>query len=185
MLRMHKRVGASVGVVVGAIVWAASMAFACTVAPQVSYSLFPESAAPGQTVTVEGKAVSSREPVQIRWNSTKGKVLATTVATNGAFSVPVTIPEVPNGVYSLMLVTADAGVGRTALEVTGAPGVAAPAATSAQLWPEAVTVKANPAPGPGPGQMGVALLAVGLVGLFAGSVVAVTHRRRAVLPASN
>lgn len=178
MLRMHKRVGVAVGTMAGAVICVAGMAFACTVAPQVSYSLYPESAAPDQTVTVEGKAVNSREPVDIRWNSAKGPILATAVAINGAFSVPVTIPEVANGVYSLMLVTTDAGVGRTALEVTAAPGVAAPAETNAQLWPKTLTGTADPAPGGAPGRLGVALLAIGLAGLSAGSVVAVTHRRR-------
>lgn len=158
----------------------ASVVFACTVQPQVSYSLLPQSASPGSTVMVEGRNVKSQSPVEIRWNGVAGKVLASATPVDGAFSVPVQVPEAAPGIYSLMLVTDNAGVGRTAFEVIGGAADPAGVKSSAQLWP-------RPAQGYGPGDgaatspslVGVGLLAVGVVGLFAGSAAVVVGRRRA------
>lgn len=175
MLRKSRTIGGAVGAgVIGVMAWV-SVAYGCTVSPQVSYSLLPESATPGQTVTVHGQAVDSRSPVDIRWNGVKGPLLATATPTNNAFSVPVKIPDVPAGIYSLLLVSAG-GVGRTSVEVTGGAS-AAPEGGNTALWPTVVDVPASGSSG-GPSSLGVGLLAVGLVGLSAGSAVAVTRRRR-------
>lgn len=164
-----------IGVTMMVMAWA-SVAFACSVLPQVSYSLLPESATPGSTVAVEGRNVRTQAPVEIRWNGVGGKVLASVTPVNGEFLVPVQVPEAAPGIYSLMLVTDNAGVGRTAFEVTGS-AADTPASKPAQLWP--TTGSAVPAQGVGgPSLVGVGLLAVGLVGLFAGSTVAVARRRR-------
>jgi len=167
-----------IGVGVAIVATWASVAFACTVQPQVSYSLLPESASPGTTVVVRGESIATRSPVEIRWNGVGGRVLAEATADNGAFSVPVEIPQAAPGIYSLTIVTADGGVGRTALEVMGEePSSPAPAL---QVWPSLATTPDVAAPDSRvPGAIGMALLAVGLVGLVAGSAFAVIRRRPA------
>lgn len=119
--------------------------------------------------------MSSTEPVEIRWNGAKGDVLATATAANGSFSVPVKILAVPEGVYSLMLVTADAGVGRAAIQATGAPSATHQAQTAPRLWP---TGSGDPSGLRSASRGGPSLLAVGLIGPFAVSTVAVIRRRR-------
>lgn len=179
MRRTLRTLSGMVGMgILGLVGWA-GVAFACSVSPQVTYSLAPESATPGDTVTVEGRAVSSRSPVEIRWNGVTGKVLATATPTNGAFSVPVQVPDVSPGIYSLMLVTTDAGVGRTSIEVAALAGVPSQRVAAAQVWPTAAEARAAGASTfPGPAAVGVALLAVGLAGLFGASTFAVVRRRR-------
>jgi hypothetical protein len=175
-----RRAGYAVVVMALLVLGWASMALACTVQPQVRYSLLPESATPGSTVMVEGKNVATQSPVEIRWNGVGGKVLASATPLNGAFSVPVQVPEAEPGIYSLMLVTEKAGVGRTAFEVI-APAADGPATRpAAQLWPRPPE---GPVPTDGVGNaalVGVGLLAVGIVGLFAGSTAVVAYRRRAM-----
>ncbi|MBW3643194.1 MAG: hypothetical protein KY447_09800 [Actinobacteria bacterium] len=178
---MNVRRAARVATVATAVLlgWA-SVALGCTAQPQVSYSLLPESAAPGSSVTVRGAAVNTKLPVEIRWNGVNGALLAAATPVNGTLSVPVQVPDVPPGIYSLVLVTGDAGVARTSFEVTGR-AAPAPQAT-AQVWPSIGNIDPVGAPDSlAPRSLGVALLAVGLVGLFTGSTVAVTHRRRAVV----
>lgn len=167
-----------IGVTMMVMAWA-SMAFACSVLPQVSYSLLPESATPGSTVTVEGRNVRTQAPVEIRWNGVGGKVLASVTPLNGEFAVPVQVPEAAPGIYSLMLVTDNAGVGRTAFEVIGSATDAPASEPAAQLWPNSDA--AVPHGSPGPSTVGVGLLAGGLVGLFAGTTVTVARRRRATV----
>lgn len=165
-----------IGVTMLVLGWV-SVAFACTVLPQVSYSLLPESATPGSTVMVQGQNVRTQSPVEIRWNGVGGKVLASAIPDKGAFAVPVQIPEATPGIYSLMLVTENAGVGRTAFEVVGTATDAPTSRPGAQLWTS--TQASVPADGAAdPSLVGVGLLAVGVVGLFAGSTVAVVRRRR-------
>lgn len=173
---MRRTLGGAIGAGILVLVGWAGVAFACTAAPPEVYSILPESAAPGSTVVVQGRSVRSDAPVDIRWNGVGGQRLATATPASGAFSVPVQIPAVSPGVYSLTAVTADGRVGRTAFEVTSVPG-SAPAAP-APLWPSVAERSATTSPGGGVNQAGVALLALGLVGLFAGSTVAVSRRRR-------
>lgn len=167
-----------VGIIGVGLLTMASAAFACTAQPQVRYSLLPEAASPGATVLVEGSYVRTQGQVEVRWNGVSGALLAVATPAQGEISVPVQVPDVAPGVYSLMLVT-DSGVGRTPFEVTGSASNAPAAVSSAQLWPGATDglVAAEPVSG-GPGMIGVGLLAVGLVGLVGGSAVAVTQRRR-------
>lgn len=149
--------------------WAGA-AFACTPRAQV---LAPAEAAPGATVQVEGRTVPSGGPVEIRWNGVQGTVLATAVPMDGSLSVPVQIPSTtPPGVYALTLVAPNGEVGRTALEV-GEPGMVRNPEAS-KLWGSGRSSVAAPASS---GSLAVALLAVGLVTLFAVSTVAVVRRR--------
>lgn len=169
-------VGSGVAVFAG---WA-SVAFACSPLPQV-YSVLPEAATPGDTVVLRGQAVKSSAPVQIRWNGVNGKVLAAaTPDGGGAFSVPVVVPDVAPGIYSLTLQTQDAGVNRTTFEVT-APAGSASVAPRAQLWPSVATQPSIATPESGGAHAaGAALLGFGLVALAGGSAVAVARRRRAL-----
>lgn len=177
---MRKSKVTSAAVATGAAVAAgwASVAFACSPMPRV-YSVLPESASPGSTVMVEGREVAAPAPVEIRWNGVRGEVLATaTAGSDGTFSVPVRVPDVAPGVYSLTLVAPGVGVGRTAFEVTGS-AASAPAGPAVRLWPSASDAAPATAPASnGTSTAGVALLSVGLVGLAAGTTVAVTRRRR-------
>lgn len=175
-MRIRKAGYGVIGVTVLVLGWA-SVAFACSVLPQVSYSLLPESATPGSTVVVEGENVRTQTPVEIRWNGVGGKVLASVTPENGAFAVRVQIPDAAPGIYSLMLVTDNAGVGRTAFEVVGSAADASGSKATAEVWPS--TEGAVPSgTAAGPSLAGVGLLAIGLVGLFAGTTVAVARRRR-------
>lgn len=173
----RRRLYAILATGVAILLGSASAAFACSAQPKVSYSSAPESAAPGETVTVQGQWVRGEAPVEIRWNSVHGSRLALATPTGGSFEVPVQVPDTAPGVYSLMLVTADGSVARTAFEVTGAPGTV--------LEQPAINLWASPDAGRaashanGPLNLGMTLLALGLIGLFAGTTVAVTQRRRA------
>jgi len=158
----------------GIVGWTGT-AYACSALPQV-YSLLPEVASAGETVQVEGRSVRSAAPVEIRWNGVGGPVLASVTPVGGFLSVPVRVPDVAPGIYSLTLVTRDAGVARAAFEVTGGPG-SAPAPSSVALWPTSAGGDLLTAPVSAPAPVGVVLLSVGLVGLFAGSTVALLRRR--------
>lgn len=167
------------GVTAAAVLAWSSTAFACSAQPQVRYSLLPEASAPGATVLVEGEYVRSRQPVEIRWNGVAGPLLAIAKPERGALAVQVKVPEVAPGIYSLMLVSKDAGVGRTPFEVTGSAEDAPAALSATKLWPGAADAPALAAEVPVASSMiGVALLAVGLSGLFGAATVAVAHRRR-------
>ena len=175
----HRTALGLVGISAGMVALWVGVAFACT--PQIrSYAVAPESAAPGSTVTVQGRDISSASPVEIRWNGTRGQVLGVARAgADGSFSVPVQVPDVAPGVYAMTLVSTDAGVGRSAFEVTVAAGLV-PASPGANLWSSVADQASAPVADGPPGAAGVALLALGLVGLAAGSTVAVAGRRRAV-----
>lgn len=173
-MRMPRAALGAVGIVLVAVVGWAGAAFACTAQSQV---LAPPEAAPGATVQVEGRTLPSGGPVEIRWNGVKGSVLASGMPVNGQLSVPIQIPTMtPPGVYALTLVAATGEVGRTALEV-GAPGLVR--TPDASPWSSEGRSPATTPASSGAGSLGVGLLAVGLVGLFAASTVAVARRRRA------
>lgn len=127
---------------------------------------------------MRGQSVGESQ-VEIRWNGVRGEVLATVKAQAALFAVPVKIPAVEPGIYSMTVVTPDSGINRTAIEVTGA--ASSPSATPAKLWPTLASAPSATAPGSaGVSPVGVALLSVGLVGLASGSVAAAARRRRAV-----
>lgn len=173
---MRRALGGLVGTSVFVLVALAGAAFACTASAPAIYSIRPESATPGSTVVVQGTAVRSDAPVELRWNGARGELLAVATPSRGAFSVPVKLPAVAPGVYALSAVTADGSVGRTAIEVTAVPG-AAPVAP-APLWSGGAERGAPAVAGGGLNPAGMVLLAVGLIGLFAGATVAVARRRR-------
>lgn len=87
------------------LVFAVSLAWACVPAsfggPSASppsMALQPVSGVGGSTTTVTGKSFPSG-PVEIRWDSTSGPLLAST--TGPDFSTSVTIPDVPSGAHTI------------------------------------------------------------------------------------
>ncbi|MDP8932264.1 MAG: hypothetical protein M3O70_27820 [Actinomycetota bacterium] len=89
-------------VFVGLLLAAASSAWACV--PQPLVTVTPMAAGPpGAEVTVNGYAISGR--AEIRWNALDGPLLAT--SDGPVFSVPVTIPAVADGLYSLLVLERD------------------------------------------------------------------------------
>lgn len=143
-------------------------AWACV--PQPLVTVRPASSGPaGTEVTVEGLAVNGA--LEIRWNSVDGPRLAT--ATGPSFSVQVTIPEAPPGLYSVIVLERKpdaslASTGRAAFLVTGADpmpsGKPVPpprnAARPAVVWDSSV----SPALVVLAVMGGAALLALGAVG---------------------
>lgn len=177
----RRHVGGLVVAILGGILGVAGVAWACT--PQAGISPLPiQAAAPRTEVAVSGQSTTPGT-VEIRWNGLRGPVLATASADKGehgtGFDTTVAIPDVAPGVYYLVLAAGDHGVGRAAIEVTGAPGTSpTPAATTAALW-EPLAGDAALSSSGGSAKAGVALLAVGLVALMVGVGVAGVRRRRA------
>jgi len=112
---------------VGAV--ATSLAWACN--PQASLEpLRPDSGPQGTITTVTGKLFRDG-PVEIRWKSAGGPLLATAHGPN--FSVPVRIPQAPADFYAVIAIayrpdTTVAGRAAATFEVTSAssPGGGAP-----------------------------------------------------------
>lgn len=78
-------------------------AWACVPFPQALATLQPQSSGPpGTEVTVHGLGYD-KGPIEIRWNALDGPRLAS--ATGPDFSVPVTIPEAPDGLYSVVVLS--------------------------------------------------------------------------------
>jgi len=103
----------------------ASVAWACT--PQATIGVQPAAALSGSAVAVEGADFSSGGPVEIRWNSASGPLLAT--ATGPEFSADIRIPDVPPGVYTVLAVGRDqqgnvVGYARTSFKVEPPPEIA-------------------------------------------------------------
>lgn len=88
---------------------AASLAWACT--PDSDIDITPGVVpAGGAAVTVNGTSFVDGAAVQLRWNAADGPVLATTTARGGqsaSFSVPITVPRVPEDEYTVVAITED------------------------------------------------------------------------------
>ena len=97
------RMAAAIGLVVATLAWAAA-AWACfplplvTVAPQAS-------GAAGDQVTVNGVDLGAGA-IEVRWNALDGTLLGRGSGPN--FSIPVTIPDAPDGVYVIVALTREA-----------------------------------------------------------------------------
>ncbi|MGH9177797.1 MAG: hypothetical protein ACRD0N_04490 [Acidimicrobiales bacterium] len=157
--------------VVGVGLAGMSMAWACTGQPLMNLATdaVGEARSEARVEGLANQAVSG--PVTLRWNSMEGPVLASAdVEAGTAMTLAATIPDAAPGVYYLVLQT-NAGVARSAFEVTGATTNA-----PADPW-----TAAQPA-GDGSSRAfegGLALLGAGLVGLSMLTLVAVARRRRA------
>lgn len=115
-----KRLTLGVGVGAGLLIGLSSLAWACTSQAWLG-DITPTAGPPGTRATVTGKNFAPG-PVEIRWNTNGGTVLAT--ASGPSFSVAVTIPEVAPDVYTVVAVarqgTTIIGQASTAFEVTPA-----------------------------------------------------------------
>jgi hypothetical protein len=101
--------------VVALVLTSASLAWACL--PQAIYTVSPSKGASGTTATASGSGFPAG-PVQIRWESSTGQVLATAVGPN--FSVSITIPADTPGTH--YVIAGEAPNVKTApFEVTGTP----------------------------------------------------------------
>jgi len=128
-MKMGKK-GISVVVlaIIGSILGAASLAWACSQA--AGFSALTQAGPVGTTFVATATGYSG--PVEIRWNSADGPVVSTPIRA-GAFSV--TVPDVSPGVYYLVFATKDAGVGRMAFDVTPSAGAAGSSSKApADLW---------------------------------------------------
>jgi len=189
------------------IVVAGSFAWACT--PQAHMQIIPPAFGPaGTQVAVTGGTAYGSAPVEVRWNSPDGPVLASVqslTATQGVFHAQVTIPVVSPDVYYLVAVVQGRGVARAAYEVTtaedsaeqtSAAGTPPAKGVSNDLWSGlAASTGAYPAStGAYPAQAGAALsqapaskglmagmglLALGTMALTAGAVLAFGRKRTA------
>lgn len=126
---------------------AAGIAFACS--PQANMALDQTSGAAGAQVVVSGSAFETDGPVEVRWGSARGPILAT--ATGPSFSTAVTIPQASPGVYAIIAVGYDssnvrAGTAPATYELTGPPAAAADPAPAEQ----APAATADPAPAAAP-----------------------------------
>lgn len=130
--------------------------------PQPFVSISPQASGPaGTQVTVSAVAITG--DVEVRWNNLQGMELGK--GTGPMLSAPITIPDVPPGLYSVVILERhpDGGVGNTARAaflVTGPGGVATP-----------TTVIPEPKPASSRGGTNVALIVVGGIVLL-GAVVA-------------
>lgn len=144
--RGWRRGGVFLAGLAAATLAAASVAWACTAYANISIT--PQTGPPGSEMTVQGRAFAepaTSNPVEIRWGSATGPVLAT--APGPSFSVPVTVPDADPGVHTVVALQRDKQgtlLGRTSaqFEVTdpapaaAAPGEPSPAPAAASPAPE-------------------------------------------------
>ena len=122
------------------LVCAVSVAWACTGpgfgVPASSMAVEPGSGVAGTTTTVKGKSFGSG-PVEIRWDSTGGPLLAST--TGPDFSTSVRVPNAPSGEHKFFAFSRDPD---------GAPRPGATAAFEVTPGPPAPPSPAEPALAP-------------------------------------
>ena len=93
---------AGVLAVIAVTLGASATSFACV--PQPFIVIHPQSSgAPGSEATVDGQIFDPGSRGEIRWNGTDGPLLATAQTEN--FSLPVTVPSVPSGLYTVIALT--------------------------------------------------------------------------------
>ena len=116
----------------------AGAVWACTAQPRI-FSLGPQVGPVGMEIKLEGQTARN-VPVEIRWNSNQGAAIGEGLSDfNGNFSVPARIPDAEPGMYFLVVTAGEAGVVRTAFQVTS-EGVSdaveelPAAAGSSDLW---------------------------------------------------
>jgi len=183
------------------IVVAGSFAWACTT--QANLQIIPPAFGPAgtQVPVTGGTGVSGVVPVELRWNSPDGPLLATvqSLATqDGVFHAQVTIPAVSPDVYYLVAVVQGQGVARAAYEVTGAAdsseqtpatGTRPAKGVASDLWSGlsastgASSAQSGAALSQAPASKGrvagMAFLALGAMALTGGAVLAFGRKRTA------
>lgn len=125
-LTTARRTSTMVAALVMAVLGTASVAWACSSQPRLNTSSNGQTSA-GQTsgpsgtrVTVSGSDFGAG-PIEVRWDSRSGQLLAETQGPS--FSVPVTIPPAPQGAhYIIAFQTVGTGTASMAFEVTAPSG---------------------------------------------------------------
>lgn len=152
-----------------------STAWACV--PQPALSVQPlGSGPPGSRLTIEGANFDGGR-VELRWNGLDGPLLGS--GTGGSFTVPITIPDVPDGLYTLVALErrqdgSVGGVARAPFQLGRSTG----SASTSTLPPAGVGDDQDSTSTVFPVTLGVpAAIAVLLVGAVAGA--AIGRRRRA------
>jgi len=179
-MKMGKK-GVSVVVlaIIGSILGAASLAWACSQA--AGFSALTQAGPVGTVFAATATGYSG--PVQIHWNSIDGPVVSSPAPSGG---MQVTVPDVSPGVYYLVFATKDAGVGRMAFDVTPSAGSTAPSHKApSDLW--SGFDSGSPALTAAPAQAsisqnvmaGLGLFAAGLLMMSGLAVVALRRRVRA------
>jgi len=167
---------AAVGVFLAGASWACNPMPLITIAPQAS-------GPPGTKVAVDGLAVGAN--AEIRWNGLKGPLLAT--AAGPTFSVPITIPDAPVGLYVVVVLDRGANgavgnTGRAEFLVTGPGGAPAPTPRSGATVTVAPGGTSKPTAS-GTSAVVYALSAAALVAVGALGGAFVAGRRRPAAPA--
>lgn len=114
----------------------ASAAWACSASTEIKVT-----SGPGP-VTVTGERFIDRMPVEIRWNSASGKLLAT--ASGPSFSLPVSPPEnAASGIYSIVAIQRDPTDGAVVTKAAAPFEIATTAGAEATPRPSAGTVSGD------------------------------------------
>ncbi|MGH9151540.1 MAG: hypothetical protein ACRD03_03830, partial [Acidimicrobiales bacterium] len=127
-------------------------AWACVPQPRLVAVLPDSSGPPGTEVTVDGLGFD-RGRAEVRWNSRDGALLAS--ADGPDFSATITIPDVPAGLYALIVLSRQPGgaignTARAAFEVTGPVATGDTTPTTAPPTTAVASAPSSPAPGLNP-----------------------------------
>lgn len=160
----------------------ASAAVACVPQPRL-VSLVPMASGPsGMEVTVNGLGFDPGR-AEVRWNGPEGELLAT--GNGQSFSLPIMIPDVPAGLYSVVVLSrdVDGGIGNTGTAsfqvVSGAAPEADEPSTSGQVGGRADNLTAVEETSNGLGwDIVVALTGAGMALLFLGALFMYLLNRR-------
>jgi hypothetical protein len=169
----------------------ASFAWACTNFARVD-AINPPLGIEQSHVTLRGAGVAANALVELRWNSLQGQVIGQANSdADGAFSVTGTVPDAAPGVYSIIAVSGQTGVGRAAFETVAASdpnsaqlpvGLNGPQGPNSRLWTgytSGSTGLDSPAGAPDLAlRLGLGILLVGVIGVGVGTAVVSTRRRR-------
>lgn len=165
-----------------------SAAWACTYQPQM-FTLNAQSGPRGAQVTATGQGVTRGGPVELRWNSLRGPLLAEAAADDsGSFSLVATIPDAVPDIYYVVAAVGDEGIARAAFQVTPTEVLstgdrivasdARGAEGAANRWSVSTVGSLTPTERTPSFGLGLGLLAVGSVAVFASLTAAVVGRSR-------
>lgn len=181
----HWRRSVVVGLLVCGVI-GVHAAWACVPQPRLVAVLPDSSGPPGTEVTIDGLGFDPGR-AEVRWNSREGEVLAT--ANGPDFSVTITVPEAPAGLYALVVLSRQPGgaignTARAAFQVTGpdgteeAPSVATTTATTKAQSASPANQESSSSTSSLDALYAGGLLAAGGVAGVVGTAVAQRARRR-------